>query len=244
MGTVDRPAELELGVREDDAALTRELLRTRVDREGQVAQRARVRLADRRHDRLVGDVLVVLADRRLRGGREDRLRQARAVRQAAGQRDAAHRSVRPVLDQAGAREIAAGHALDREHVEAAADHRPACDGVGHTRRPDLGRDQVVAHDVREQLEPPERELRQHAALVGDGGRQHEVVRADAVARDDEDDVPVLGRGGGAGLRDVQVPDLPRVDVSPAWQCVGHEGSPARVSTSVSVPCRRSRQVTR
>ena len=44
---------------------------------------------------------------------------------------------------------------------------------------------VVRHHVLQQVEPEERELREHAALARDRGGQHHVERAQAVGRDDQ-----------------------------------------------------------
>ena len=87
-------AELELGVREDDAALPGDVAGPAVDGEGRLAQLGRGLGADLAGHLLVGDVLVVLADLGLGGGREDRRGQLRAVDEALGQREAADRAGR------------------------------------------------------------------------------------------------------------------------------------------------------
>ena len=61
---VGAAAELELGVGQDDAALAGDLLGPAVDRQGQLAQLGGRVGADGLDDRVVGDVLVVVAERR------------------------------------------------------------------------------------------------------------------------------------------------------------------------------------
>ena len=53
---------------------------------------------------------------------------------------------------------------------------------------DVGGEQVVGHHVAEQLEPEERELGEHLALVRDRVGQHHVERAEAVGRDEQQPV--------------------------------------------------------
>src|SRR3546814_9976938 len=81
-------AELELGVGNDDAARARVFGRLRIDRQRRVADLLRQIGADALLDFDVADVLVVLANRRLVGRREDRLRQLVGHLQTGRQRDA------------------------------------------------------------------------------------------------------------------------------------------------------------
>ncbi len=119
----------------------------------------------------------------------------------AGSGHAAHRAARAVLGEPRAGEVAAGDALHRVHVEPPHEHGAAGHGVGH--RPG---DEVVGHEVGELVEPPQRQLGQHTALVGDRRGQHVVVGRDAVARDDEQ----VAAAAVLGL--VEVADLAGVDV--------------------------------
>src|SRR5205807_9418204 len=103
--------------------------------------------------------------RRLRGGREDRLRQLRRLRQPGRQRVPADGTGLAVVLPARAREIAADDALDREHLEAPALGRaavpPQCD-------------EVIRTDVARACEPESRQSGQDTTLVGDLGREDDV----------------------------------------------------------------------
>ena len=46
-------------------------------------------------------------------------------------------------------------------------------------------DQMVRHEIGDAIEPERRQLRQHAALVGNAGAEHVVERRDAIGRDDQ-----------------------------------------------------------
>jgi hypothetical protein len=117
------------------------------------------------------------------GGRgEDRGGEFAAVDQAIGEGETADRTGVVVLDQAGAGEIAAGHALHRDHPQGLADERAARPVGGGAGR-ESGAEDVVGDQVGELVEPPEGELREDAALVRDLGGQHPVVRGQAVAGD-------------------------------------------------------------
>ena len=89
--------------------------------------------------------------------------------------------------QAEPGEIAAGDALHREHVQAAAADRPP----GPFGRHVGGGDHVVGHQARELVEPPQGELGEDLALVRDQCGQHDVVDADLV-RGDKQDVVAIG----------------------------------------------------
>ena len=110
--------------------------------------------------------------------------------------------VRAVVEQPGAGEVAAGHALDREHLEPLAHDRAAGDGVGH-----VGGDDVVGHQVGQLVEPPQRHPGQDLALVGDGGVEDEVEGRDPVAGDHQQPAGVL-----AGVEPVEVAHLAGVEV--------------------------------
>ena len=155
---------------------TGDLLGPGVDLQGEVTQPGGRVVADGAGDGGVRDVLVVVADGGLRGGGEDRLGEAAAVLEPGGQRDAADLAGGAVVGQPGAGEVAAHDALDGVHLEALADHRAPLHRVRH-----VGRDHVVGDDVGELVEPPQRHLGEHDALVGDGAVQHVVVGRDPVA---------------------------------------------------------------
>ena len=50
----------------------------------------------------------------------------------------------------------------------------------------LGAEQMVLHDVPRPVEPESRQLREHAALVGDARAEHVIERGDAVGGDDDE----------------------------------------------------------
>jgi hypothetical protein len=162
-------------------------------------------VADGLDDCLVVDVLVVVAQVGLRGRGEDRLGQVAAVLEPGGQRDAADLARTPVVEQSGSGEVAARHALHGEHVELFADHRAPRDGRRH-----VGRDDVVADQPGQLLEPPQRHPGEDLALVGDRGVEDEVEGRDAVARDHQEPTLVL-----TGIDPVEVAHLPGVDVGGA-----------------------------
>ena len=136
----------------------------------------------------------------LGGGREDRRGQAGGLGQPLGQGDAADGAALSVLDQAGAGEVAAGHALDRVHLQPPADHGTSGDLGGNVEG-----DEVVRDDVGELLEPPGAQGGEDLALVRDRGRQDVVVGADAVRGDHEEHV--LPAPWAVGSGGVDVPDL-------------------------------------
>ena len=110
-------------------------------------------------------------------------RQAAAFGQAGRQPDAADGAALLVFLPAGAGQIAADHALDRHDLGLAAERAAAGQqaAVGPRRQVHLlhvGGDQVVR--LAEQLEPEGGNLRQHAPLVGNAGRQHPIEGADPV----------------------------------------------------------------
>ena len=97
---------------------------------------------------------------------------------------------RAVLGQPGAGEVAAGDALDREHVQLLAEHRPAVDGGGHpasTVEASTWCATSASWSNHHRLS-----CGQDAALVRDLAGEDVVVGTDAVAGDHQDARP--GRG--------------------------------------------------
>ena len=138
----------------------------------------------------------MLRRRRLRARREDRLGQPRALGQPGGQRYAGTAPVARYSSSPEPGQVAAGDALDRHHRQPAAADGPA----RPLRRTSVAGDDVVGHDVRQLLEPPQRQLGEDRALVRDRRRQHHVVHRDPVGGDQDQVGPVL----------VDVADLARV----------------------------------
>ena len=81
-------------------------------------------LADEVLDLREGHGLVVLTERRLRRRREDRLGQQRTVDEPGRQRHPGHRAGPLVVLETGSGQVAAGDALDRQHLQPPAAHRP------------------------------------------------------------------------------------------------------------------------
>ena len=153
--------------------------------------RARVVGADQLGDALVGDVLVVLAHRRLGCGREDGLRQRAGVLQARGQRHAADRPGLLVLQPATAGEVAAHHRFHRNRLQAFDQHRAAAHlrdvgGAHHALRRFAG--EVVGAEAAEPVEPEQRHAREQFALAGNRLAHDDVERREPVAGDHQDAV--------------------------------------------------------
>ena len=128
----------------------------------------------------------MVADRRLRRRREENLVQLGGVLVARAELLAVHRLRLLVFLPAGPREIAAGDALDLDHLHLLHEHRTPTQillvGLQLGRiLIDIRSDEVVLH--AEELEPEERKLVQYLALVGDSARKDDVKRADAVGDD-------------------------------------------------------------
>jgi len=134
---------------------------------------------------------VALLGLRRRG--EDRLGKPAALLEAAGQGDPADGAARAVFVPAAAREVAAGDALDRDHLRRAAQHRAARERpavrVGETRDGrEIGAEDVIADDPAraEEREPAQAHRGQEASLARDRRRHDDIERAQAVGGDDEE----------------------------------------------------------
>ena len=111
--------------------------------------------------------------------------QALGLAQAGRQLDARDLAGGLVVLPARAGDVAAHHALDRQHPQLAHGHRAPADVVGDALG---GRDEVVVDDVPGAPEPEGRQAGEHRALVRDRRRMHDVVRRDPVAGDHQDAV--------------------------------------------------------
>ena len=136
----------------------------------------------------------VVALRRLRRGREDRLGKPLGLDETGRQAMAADRARVPVLDPPRPGEVAADDELDGQHLEASAFERAP---IGSDR------EEVVSDDLARAGEPERREAGEHPALVGDLRREHDVEGRDAVGCDEEQ-LPLTER--------VDLADLPARDV--------------------------------
>ena len=141
--------------------------------------------------------------------------------EAGGEPVAADLARGPVVLPAGAREVAAHHALDRQHGEAAALRRAPV-------RPE--REEVVRADRAGAGEPERGEAGQHTPLVGDLGGQHDVERGDAVGGHEQQAVVAEG----VQLAHLAASEMHRVRVGhgsgpprrPALK-IGHGGRPIK-----------------
>ena len=124
----------------------------------------------------------------------------------------------------GAGEVAAGHALDRDHLAATCRSRVRPCPVGGGAGGQLGGEDVVRDQVGELVEPPERELGEDAALVGDLGGQHPVVGGHTVAGDHHE-VARLVPVQVAHLAGVQVHQARNLDGLGLFDESGHGSSP-------------------
>jgi hypothetical protein len=106
----------------------------------------------------------------------------RAVDEAFGEGEAADGAGLVVLGETGTGEVAACHALHRDHPQGLADEG-AAGPVGGGARREFGAQDVVGRQVGEPVEPPQGELGECAALVGDLGGEYPVKGGDAVAGD-------------------------------------------------------------
>jgi hypothetical protein len=111
-----------------------------VDRDREAAQLLQQRaVADDLRGAVEVHVLVVVADLRLRGGREDRVGKLLRLLETLRQLDPADLAARLVVLPARAGDVAAHDALDRHHLEPLDEHGAATELLRH-----LGeRDQVV-----------------------------------------------------------------------------------------------------
>ncbi len=188
-------AELELGVRDDDAAgqgvvgaFLVERDRAVADLRGELLAAAREGFLEDFNASLEADIFVVVADLGFGGRRVDRLRQLVALAEAFRQRDPADRAVLFVACPAGAGDVAADDALDRDHGELLHQHAVpvklrCAEELRHIRG--VGRDHVVRQDVLRVIEPEFRHLGQDSAFFGDLVVEDDVKCGDAVRRDED-----------------------------------------------------------
>ena len=131
----------------------------------------------------------------LRRRREDRLGQPVGLDEPGRQRTPHTVPDSSVLRPARAGEVAAGHALDRDHLGPPDQHRPSGERrLAGERRREVRRidgQDVVGDRSASRVEPEQRQPGQHPPLVRDRVREDDVERADPVGRDEEE--PVLAR---------------------------------------------------
>ena len=129
----------------------------------------------------------------LRGGRENWRVQFGGVDIACAQRNATDFAALLVAFPAGTCQITAHNAFHGKHFQLADDHRTAFQIrrvfaqdfriFRHIRRNEMVR------QAFENLEPVQRDLRQHCAFAGDAVGHDAVKRADAVCRDEQQRIP-------------------------------------------------------
>jgi hypothetical protein len=220
-------AELELGVGKDQPARLGNRRGLGEDAQRGIPDRPGLVGAHQLHRALEADVLIVLAQLRLERRGVDRFGQPVAVAQALGKRDAADAPRGLVLQPARADQIAAHDRFDRMHLQLVHQHGALGDARGKmlTKRGMRG-GEVVAH--AEPAEPPQAQLGEQRALLGDAGLQHVVEGADSVRGDHEH---AVGHGG----RGVEVADLARVDMRPpqGFEASVTAGNPAGLRDHLS-----------
>src|SRR5512132_1189178 len=116
--------ELELRVRHDDAALTRDLRPSLVQTNSQLAEVLGKALTHQVRG-LFERKRQVVPFRRLRGGREDGLWQPIGLTQTRREGHPAHVTLGQVLLEPRPGQVPPGHALDRDHLRPADEHGPA-----------------------------------------------------------------------------------------------------------------------
>ena len=174
------------------------------------------------------DVLVVLADLGLRRRREDRLGQLVGLAQAGRQLDPADRAGRAGTPSSRSRRDSRGRRTRPGTCRACATSSPR-----PRPRPARPRDEVVRDDLAGLLEPEHGQPGQHLALVGDRGREHDVVGGDTVGGDHQQTVAEL----------VHLPDLAaavEVQTGQLGGCIGHD--PMLTARPSSAGQARSRSV--
>ena len=124
--------------------------------------------------------------RGLSRGSKDRLRQLIGLAQSRRKLNSAHAASGFVFFPPGARQIAAHHALDREHLRPPDQHGAAAELVGiflHFCRiaRHVSSDNVVGDQVFQEVKPEARNLREHPALMRNAGSQHVIECRDPVS---------------------------------------------------------------
>src|SRR3974390_3246828 len=183
-------AEFELGVGEENATRFGVGRGATIDFESDSADLVGEWLADDLRGTFEGNVFVVTADG-FGGGSKDRFGQLVGFAKTSGKLDAADCAVRLIFLPSGAGEIAARDAFDGKRMRFANDHGASrefvqmlVEGGGKFG----GGEDVVRHDVAKKIEPEERELREDAALVGDGSGHDDIEGGEAIGSDEEEAV--------------------------------------------------------
>ena len=189
-------AKLELGVSDDDATGRSIVCSSIVNLKSRAAKLLGNVVADELLAAIERDVLVVITELGLGGGRKDGLRNLRGLVQTLGQVDAADGAVLVVGLLARASQVAANDGLDGNGVGLLDQHgapRQVVRILLELLRVVLHvhRDQVVGHEVGELVEPERRDSREDLALVRDLVRQDVVKRTDSVARNHQQAVAAI-----------------------------------------------------
>src|SRR5207253_8958165 len=185
---VEHP-ELELRVGEDEALRGSVVVGEPVERERESLEVPGELGADHARELRAADVLVV-ARLGLRGRREDRLGELLRLDERLWKLLARDRAERFVFGPGGTGDVAAGDALDVDALAVLHEHRPPGERTRIAKRlwkaAEVGRDEVIRHDLLGLAEPEVRELRQDAALVGYRRREDRVEGRQSIARDDDE----------------------------------------------------------
>ena len=171
--------KFKLGVGDDDAARGSVLHCLVIQVQADAAHALGQIRADGVHHLIEADVLVVIAERSLGCGREQRLRQTLGLAQTRRQRNAAHSTAGLIVFPARADQIAAHHRLDQQRLELLCDHGAATHLLHFFRRHHtLGRNtgEVIGCERAETAKPEIGHLVEHLPLAGDRLGHHHVKR--------------------------------------------------------------------
>lgn len=185
--------KLELRVGDDDAPGEGVVVGNLVELEGERGDGRGVGFPDQSGRLVRMDVLIVLAELRLRAwGVDGPVGESLALPQSGGDLDAVHGARLLVLLPRRSGDVPAHDALDREHLQLAHLHAAVlqrrAEGRGDLGR-EVEREEVGAEGgdrVREDLQPGLGAEGEQDALVGDAVLHDHVVRGDAVGRDEEE----------------------------------------------------------
>ncbi len=130
-----------------------------------------------------GNILIVLAERRLRGRRKNRLRQFLTFLKSGGQRNPAHLPRFPVILPAASRDVSAHDTFHRNHFQflrlhAATGKFRFPEKFRHIRRVDGNH--VIRHDVLREIKPKFTHPIQHLTFARNRLGQNFVKRGNAI----------------------------------------------------------------
>ena len=132
---------------------------------------------------LIGNILIMIANLRFRGGGVDRLRQLVRLFQAFRQADAADGSVLLVAGPAASCDVTTDDTLQRKHFQFPAHHAVAVEFLlleKFRHILDIGGNHMIRKNVLRHIKPEFGHLGKHGALLGHHIVQNHIEAADAV----------------------------------------------------------------